>query len=135
MIVVIDSGVWISAFHFGGTPLAALNRAHLDHRVAISGGILSEVRLTLTRKFLWNAGTIEKALATFLANAMFVETSGTLRSVCRDPKDDMVLECAVTAGARILVSGDKDLLALESYEDIRMLSPRGYLSEPFGSGV
>ncbi|HME00483.1 MAG TPA: hypothetical protein VKM93_24520 [Terriglobia bacterium] len=28
MIVVLDSGIWISALHFGGTPLVALERAH-----------------------------------------------------------------------------------------------------------
>lgn len=131
MIVVVDSGVWISAFHFGGTPQKALNHAHIHHQIAASRGILDEVRFTLIRKFLWNPGRIEDALAVFLTNVVLIEIAGTLHGVCRDPKDDMVLECAVTAGAKAIISGDKDLLSLESYQGIRILSPRAYLSAHF----
>jgi putative PIN family toxin of toxin-antitoxin system len=44
-----------------------------------------------------------------------VQTGGNLNGFCRDPKDDMVLECALLAGAEIIVSGDKDLLTMNSF--------------------
>jgi predicted nucleic acid-binding protein len=56
-----------------------------------------------------------------------VEISGALR-VCRDPNDDMVLECADLAGAQAIVAGDKDLLTLGSYKQIRILTPLEYLA-------
>ena len=39
-----------------------------------------------------------------------------------DPDDDAVLACAVAAQAEVIVSGDSDLLALESYEGIPIIT-------------
>jgi predicted nucleic acid-binding protein len=52
---------------------------------------------------------------------------GILSGVCRDPKDDFILECAVLGNADVIVTGDKDLLALGEYEGIRIVTPRQYL--------
>jgi predicted nucleic acid-binding protein len=43
---------------------------------------------------------------------------------CRDPGDDHAIAAALAAGAAIIVTGDDDLLSLEEYEGIRMLSVR-----------
>jgi len=40
----------------------------------------------------------------------------------------MVLECAVLAGAEIIVSGDKYLLTMDPFRGIRILSPREFLT-------
>lgn len=45
---------------------------------------------------------------------------------CRDPKDDMFLAPAVHGEADVLVSGDKDLLALNPFRGVRILSPAEY---------
>jgi predicted nucleic acid-binding protein len=42
--------------------------------------------------------------------------------VCRDPDDDKFISCAVDAECLYIVSGDKDLLALERYEGIGILT-------------
>jgi hypothetical protein len=60
VIVVVDSGVWISALHFGGTPLAALNHVFLSEQLAICDQIVIEIRAVLTR----NLSLLE--IATFL---------------------------------------------------------------------
>jgi putative PIN family toxin of toxin-antitoxin system len=39
-----------------------------------------------------------------------------------DPDDDAVLACAVAAYAEVIVSGDSDLLVLESYEGISIIT-------------
>jgi len=54
--------------------------------------------------------------------------TGSLR-VCRDPNDDMILECAVLASAQFMISGDKDLLVLGSYSGIRIVTPAEFLAE------
>ncbi len=46
--------------------------------------------------------------------------------VCRDKDDDHVLACAVSADAKYLVTGDKDLLSLKAYKDIRIMAPRDF---------
>lgn len=43
-------------------------------------------------------------------------------TILRDPDDDHVLACALTAGADLIVSGDKHLLELKSYQNIPILT-------------
>ena len=45
----------------------------------------------------------------------------------RDAKDDPYLACALSAGARIIVSRDDDLLALEKSFGIQIVTPRQLL--------
>jgi hypothetical protein len=49
VIVVLDSGIWISAFQFGGAPQAAVDSVFSDHTIAICDQIIAEVRATLVR--------------------------------------------------------------------------------------
>jgi putative PIN family toxin of toxin-antitoxin system len=46
----------------------------------------------------------------------------------RDPDDDPFLACALASGAKIIVSKDKDLLALEKPFGIEILPPRQFLA-------
>ena len=48
--------------------------------------------------------------------------------VCRDPNDDMVLTCALVAQAASLVTPDKDLLVLQCYEGVAIVSPEAFLA-------
>lgn len=50
-----------------------------------------------------------------------------IRGVVRDPNDDMIIACAVGAGADYIVTRDKDLLSLGEYEGIRMIKPETFL--------
>jgi putative PIN family toxin of toxin-antitoxin system len=127
VIVVLDSGIWISAFQFGGTPQAALDLVFSDHTVAICDQIVSEVRATLVRKFSWKDEEVLAILMEYISDGTHVEVTGTLLGVCRDPKDDMVFECAVKAHAEIILSGDKDLLCVKTYNEIQVLTARQFL--------
>jgi putative PIN family toxin of toxin-antitoxin system len=54
-------------------------------------------------------------------------------TLCRDPKDNRVLEAAAAAGADLIVSGDDDLLVLRRFRDIPIVSPARFaalLAEP-----
>lgn len=46
---------------------------------------------------------------------------------CRDPKDDIVLEVAVTGRADFIVTGDNDLLVLHPFEGIPIIGPAEFL--------
>jgi len=61
-----------------------------------------------------------------LARSIRVRIRGAVK-VCRDPGDDMFLECAALAKANLLVAGDKDLLTLGTYKGTRMVTPSEYL--------
>ena len=127
MIVVVDSSVWISALQFGGIPLDALDQMTGRHQIAVCDAIVTEVNVALGEKFGWRKSEIEAALADFAEEILVVTVRGALRGVCRDANDDMVVECAVNAGAEMIVSGDKDLLSLKRYKSIRIVSARAFL--------
>jgi predicted nucleic acid-binding protein len=75
---------------------------------------------------LWDAGRAHAVLKTVLSRSIHVQLQGNVKE-CRDPNDDMFLECATRANADLLIAGDKDLLVLGSYNDTRILSPAEYL--------
>ena len=50
-----------------------------------------------------------------------------IAGVVRDPNDDMVIACALKAGANYIVTRDKDLLSLGAYEGIQIVTPRQLL--------
>jgi len=129
MSVVLDSGIWISGFHFGGVPLLALDRAFVSDRIVICPEITAEVSTILVEKFGWNSPDVRAALAAFLADAKTLELRGTIKGVCRDPKDDMLFECALLGDANLIVSGDNDVLAVGSYKSIRVVTARQYVSQ------
>jgi predicted nucleic acid-binding protein len=56
-----------------------------------------------------------------------VPIEGTLRAVPEDPDDDPFVECAVTAGAEYVVSGDRHLGRLGSFGDVRIVTPAEFL--------
>jgi uncharacterized protein len=130
MIVVIDTSVWISALQFAqrrGTPRLAMEKAASKDIIAICREIEEEILRVLPAKFKWRAADVEAAIRLVCPFPLRVEISGTLH-VCRDPNDDMILECAVLAGAQAIVAGDKDLLSLGSYKEIRIVTPAEYLA-------
>jgi putative PIN family toxin of toxin-antitoxin system len=49
-------------------------------------------------------------------------------TICRDPKDNMILEAAADGHADVIVSGDKDLLDLEAFEEIPIVTPADFLT-------
>ena len=47
--------------------------------------------------------------------------------VCRDPKDDQILELAVSGNADCIVTGDDDLLTLNPFRGIAIITPADFL--------
>lgn len=105
MIVVLDTNVWISALQFAkhrGTPTRALAKAMSEDVIASCAEIETEILRVLTQKFRWEANRVYAALEMVLARAIRVHLRGTVKQ-CRDPNDDMFLECAVRANADLLI--------------------------------
>ncbi len=127
MIVVFDSGIWVSAMQFGGTPLEAVAKAIAEDRFAVCDDIEEEVVRVLTRKFGWETKRVRADLAFYWLDALRVRLEGTISGICRDPKDEPILECAERAPAECIVTGDHDLLSLASYRGISIITARKYL--------
>ena len=130
---MIDTGVLVSAFAFGGTPERAVKKAFEEAELFVSPDLLREYRdvpLTLEAEGKLTHGQLKaliSGLATFVTRATPVNPQRKL-SICRDAEDNMLFECCLEARARFLVSGDKDLLDLRDLTfDLRVLTPRQFL--------
>jgi len=129
LIVVIDTHVWVSALLFsrpGSIPVRALQRAVREDVIATSPELREEIHRILTEKFLWSQNRASVLLDRFLARSFTVQLTHTT-AICRDPKDNMFLECAALAKADVLVAGDKDLLVLGSHAGTRIITPLEYI--------
>ncbi len=96
--------------------------------LVISKAIIHEVLGVLARKF--SRGPEELArTAVFLSDlAEFVAPRRKL-AVLKNEPDNRILECAVTANAGIIVTGDRAMLNLKVYQQVQILSLRQFLDE------
>jgi uncharacterized protein len=132
MIVVLDSNVSISALQFAskrGTPSWALEKAVNEDMIATADEIDAELVRVLTERFRWTNQLAEAALRRMLEHSIRITLHGTVH-LCRDPSDDKFLECAERAYADVIITGDKDLLALDSYKRTKIITPAEYLLLP-----
>jgi len=89
--------------------------------------LFSELRRTLATKFRFTDEEIEQVVAVVRESASLVEIRGELKVVADDPEDDKFIETAHVAGAAYVVSGDRHLLNLGSYGEIRIINARAFL--------
>jgi putative PIN family toxin of toxin-antitoxin system len=68
-------------------------------------------------------------IAAFVRNAKMVYPTEKV-SVCRDPEDDILLECCITAKAGLLITSDKDLLEIEELPfALEIVTPREFIEK------
>jgi putative PIN family toxin of toxin-antitoxin system len=128
MRIALDTNVIISAVVFGGLPRQVLDLAALGMcSFYFSPAIQAEVERILGEKFGWSAEEIEAATRTVWSFGTRVDPQVSLAVVTDDPDDDRILECAVAAHADAIVSGDRHLLRLGSFESILIQSSRQFL--------
>lgn len=131
MRAVFDTNVLISAFVFpGGAPETAY-RAALTGKVTLvtSPALLAEPARVLADKFGWEGVMVRTSVRQVARIGQVVRPSHTLSVIHRDPDDDRVLEAAREASADVIVSGDRDLLGLGTWEGIRIVRVTELLEE------
>jgi putative PIN family toxin of toxin-antitoxin system len=132
LAVVLDTNVWISGIFFRRGIPARILAAWRDHRfeVVVTLDTLSELETQLRQKTI-QFGTDPTLADEWLDHVRTytrqVPPAGIAAGLCRDPKDDQFLDAAVSGGARYIVSGDKDLQALDTYQHVKVLSPREFV--------
>ena len=114
--VVIDTNIYISALVFGGRPSAVVQLAESGaFQVVVSTNIKDELVETLTTKFGWTAGRVERACRELWHEAHWVLPAQEVEA-SRDPDDNPILGCALESGAHAIVTGDQDLLCFTRFE-------------------
>jgi hypothetical protein len=135
---VFDTNVLVSALLLPESkPRQALDLALRKGRVLLSLGVLAELYEVLSRtqfRRYIDEEDIRIFLAALTREAQWVDVDVQV-AACRDPKDDKFLELAVSGHATHIVTRDSDLLALNPFQGIQILSPHTFLelSLPPGS--
>lgn len=97
-------------------------------QLAISQAVIHEVLDVLARKFDRNPEELAR-VAVHLSELAEVVAPRRRLKVLRDDPDNRILECAVTARAEVIVTGDQAMLALGRYRDIRILSLKDFIEK------
>jgi uncharacterized protein len=124
---LLDTNVVISAVLFGGLPRQILKAAlegGLD--VITSPALLAELERVLTRKFAFNSTTAASIRSELEALGRVIEPA-SIKRVTKSSADDLVLAAAIAGEVDVIVTGDRELLDIATYENIRIESPRTFL--------
>ncbi len=129
--VVFDTNVLVAAYNW---PDGVADRAYWLVRRGVaelhtSEFILDEVDRILREKFGWESDRVARAVVEIRRISADVhESSERVDVIEDDPADNRILECALQADARFLVTGDKKhLLPLGSFRSVSIVRLRDFV--------
>ena len=131
--LVIDTGVLVSAFAFGGNPREAVRKAVVEGQIFVSPDLLEEYREVPSA--LAKRGKIDNrqfrdliaGIAAVVANASLVYPKERLE-ICRDPADDMLLGAALRQRRTSSSQGTKIFCPCATSPSRSKSSPLGTIS-------
>ncbi len=129
--IVIDTCVYVSGFIYpASVPRQAIVRAWGQDVPLLLEPVWQELNSVFRKPKLTRF--IEPAvLQGFLDQAWAISELVAIPSpirACRDPRDDKFLELAVHGRADLLLTGDADLLALNPFHGVTVLTPAAFLA-------
>lgn len=125
MKLVLDANIFIAAFLAKGLASDILRLSETGRiQIYTSQAILDEVAEKLIEKAKLDRQLVEKFIRHLRKAVHLVVPRRRLHVIKADPDDNKILECAVEANANLIVSMDKHLIKLKSYETIGIVHPR-----------
>lgn len=134
MRAVLDTNVLLSGLLWHGAPHALFEQVRAGGLTLVMSPSLFIEFCGVARRAKFQAAMVRSGTSTDMLVrelhrlAEFVEPGRLPGPVSRDPDDDLVLAAAVTGQVDFIVSGDRDLLVLESYAGIPIVTPALALS-------
>ena len=129
---VFDVNIFVSALlRIESTPGQALLHGLRSGTVMLSPVVAQELAGVLSRPKFDRYVTIDERdrfLAALIRRCELVHVDQTVQ-VCRDASDDRVLELALCWRASFIVTGDTDLLALNPFRGIPIVTAAEFLQE------
>ena len=128
---VVDTNVLLSGLLFPqSAPGRVLRTVLRDGQLLVSTGTLAELADVLARPKFDAYIDIADRMEFLRRLGRVAETVAVVRIVraCRDPRDDKFLEVAINGDAKSIITGDNDLLALNPFRNIEILTPAVFLA-------
>lgn len=133
MKIVVDTNVLISGVFFGGYPRKILSAIINDGITACATAEIVDEYNDIVREMISRKqGHLNKDILSPLVVKMEIVEATTKVDICRDPNDNKFLGCAKDAQALYVVSGDKDLLVLQSFENIEIVTAKEFCERYLG---
>lgn len=123
--IVLDTNIYISALLFKGSLIKVIQKADDEYSVCISDSLVDEVMKTLKNKFNVPNSIINELNVIFSGCDIYSPNNKV--DLCRDPNDNFLLELCKSCDAEYLITGDKDLLVLEVFENTSIITPAMFL--------
>jgi uncharacterized protein len=132
---VLDANVVISALIQPKGPSGRILTSLIERstfELVVSPAILAEIRSSLSypkvRKYIkTSAEDLDLWIASLELIAQPIKGNLRIDAVAADPDDNKYIEAAVEGLAQFVVTGDKHLLSLKAYKNIRVVTPRVFL--------
>ena len=125
MRIVIDTNLWISAL-ISKSLHKRIGQIVSNQDITILGSstLLEEVKAVSQRPKIQKYTNIEQVsnLLHLLSNRVELLIPVSNIEICRDPNDNFLIALCLDGNADFLLSGDKDLLVLHSYQGVQILS-------------
>lgn len=134
--VVLDTNVFISLLLTSGETTSKILYLWDIGKITVyySEETLAELSLALDypklQEYIFSED--KKHLIEKLKIAGISQAITTNSKFCRDPKDDKIINLAISSGSEYLVSGDKDILSLsknKNLKELKILSPKDFIKE------
>ena len=126
MKIVLDSNVIIAAFAARGLCNALFESCLGNHDIILCEEILSEIAKNLKRKIRLPDDVIHQILLLLKSHATLVIPQKVDIKACRDKKDLMVLGSAIAGNVQYVITGDKDLLSVGKFKEVKIVDPRTF---------
>jgi uncharacterized protein len=128
--IVIDTNIYFSAFPFGGNIMQIIDKLEDENTIVYcSFQLWSEItqiflcgRLEKVLKEKYDIEQAKNFLDSIQTNLKFVVPQSHVK-ICRDLKDNMILDLTKEINANYIIIGDKDLLTMEVFEHTKILKP------------
>lgn len=126
MRVCLDTNVLVAAFATRGLCADVLRAVLAEHDLVIGEVVLVELRRVLAKKFKVPADRIQAIEAVFAPFSIVPKPSRPSELPIRDAADRWIMATALAGAADVLVTGDRDLLAVQGEPPIPILDPRAF---------
>lgn len=128
MRLVLDTNVVMSAIFFGGDPKIIIRAAIAKKVELVATPTLVDEYHEIAERLHEYYPTVSyrRPLAIFESLLKIVRPVTLSGNICRDSDDDALIACALGGKAKIICSGDEDLLVLDGYRGLEIMRPREF---------
>jgi hypothetical protein len=122
--VVLDTNIIITAFVARGLSNSVFELCLDKFEVIISEHIINEISKKLVEKIKIPNEKVDEIIDFLRDTCTIFNYESLKKNICRDKKDDEILALAKSSNSKYIVTGDKDLLVLINFENVKIINPR-----------